>query len=524
MKQKLQPYLSNPYLPGILFFLFALVVGLCTYRDYGIAWDEPAQREPAILSYNYIFYGSQDLFIKPSDNHGAGFELLLVFIEKWFKLKDLNDVYQMRHIVTHIFFLISVFFGYVLAMRLFKDRFIASLAFIMLAFSPRLYAHSFFNSKDIPFFCMFIVALAVCQMAFEKDKTWLFFVLGLVCGYGTSIRIMGIMLGGFIGLFLLIDFIKGFLEKRKSVKPLLHLGVFMVGFCVILYAAWPYIWKHPVQKFIESYTKMASYDWKIWVLISGKLVYCTKLAWTYFPTWFLISNPELWLIAGFGGIILIAAGIIKNPLAFVYNSNNRNFVLFLLCFFFPILAVIILHSVIYDDWRHLYFVYPPFVFMGLYFINWLYQTKYKKIVQGVCLAQVLAVGWFMLQNHPFQQVYFNNLVSHDEEYLRKNYDMDYWGCAFKQGLFHLAEADTSRNIKICTEYTTMLNNNILTLPMEDRGRFSFAQFEQADYYMSSFRLHPEDYPGKNIEYEIQVLNSTIMRVYKLKNTPQIKLR
>ncbi|MCW3121871.1 MAG: phospholipid carrier-dependent glycosyltransferase, partial [Flavipsychrobacter sp.] len=78
-------------------------------------------------------------------------------------------------------------------------------------------------------------------------------------------------------------------------------------------------------------------------------------------------------------------------------------------------------------------------------------------------------------------------------------------------------------IKICCEYTPMLNNNIMILRPEDRKRISFAMFEQADYYMSNFRLHPADYPGTNIEYQIELLNSTILRIYKLKGT-NVKLR
>ena len=40
----------------------------------------------------------------------------------------------------------------------------------------------------------------------------------------------------------------------------------------------------------------------------------------------------------------------------------------------------------------------------------------------------------MIRNHPFQNVYFNNFLSHDEQYLRKNFEMDYWGTSYKQAL------------------------------------------------------------------------------------------
>lgn len=150
-EKKLHPILLHPYFPGVVLFIIAVLVGFIGYHDYGVCWDEPYQRAPAILSYNYIMYGSQDLFIKASDNHGAGFEIPLVLIEKMMGLKDSRDIYLMRHIVSNIFFLIGVFAAYVLIWKLFRNRFLASLGFFMIGFMPRLYAHSFFNTKDMPF-------------------------------------------------------------------------------------------------------------------------------------------------------------------------------------------------------------------------------------------------------------------------------------------------------------------------------------------------------------------------------------
>ena len=85
-----------PYLPGILLFVVLLIVGLTTYKDYGMGWDEPAQRGPGLLSFNYIYHGSKELFLTPSDNHGAGYELLLIFIEKGLFCKQKSKYYLIR--------------------------------------------------------------------------------------------------------------------------------------------------------------------------------------------------------------------------------------------------------------------------------------------------------------------------------------------------------------------------------------------------------------------------------------------
>src|ERR1039457_922078 len=137
----------------------------------------------------------------------------------------------MRHLVTHIFFLISALSIYILIYNTFKNKFIACLGFIMLAFAPRLYAHSFFNTRDLPFLSIFMISNAFCQLAFEKNKPVLFFILGLATGYATSIRIMGIMLGVFILLFLVIDLITILINKEKPTKTILNICTFSIGFC-----------------------------------------------------------------------------------------------------------------------------------------------------------------------------------------------------------------------------------------------------------------------------------------------------
>ena len=510
----------SPYLPGILLFVIALIIGLLTYKDYGMAWDEPFQRGPGLASFNYIFYGDQELFTKPTDNHGAGYELLLIIIEKLMKLTDSRDIYLMRHLATHIFFLVGASFGYVLIFRLFKNKFLASLGFMMFVFAPRLYAHSFFNSKDIPFMFMILITLTVCQISFEKNKPTLFFLTGLACGYATSIRIMGVMLGAFILLFLLIDLAIALSKKEKPIKPVINILWFSVGFCALLYLGWPYLWKSPVHNLVESFNKLAHFDLSHgYALLNGYLVDWAKVPWTYFPTWFLITNPELWLITGIAGIIWISVNFFKRPLTYLKNTRERNFLLYLMSFFTPILAVIFLHSVLYNDWRHLYFVYPSFVLMAVYFIDKMMHTRYKLIVQGLCTLQLVLIAYFMIQYHPFHQVYFNNFVSHKPGYLRLNYDMEYWGCSYKQGIDHLLASDQSKTIKVNCDYMVLLANNISLLPEDERSRIQYVEKNAADYYVADSRGELYDSSPSTPVDSIEVLNSAIYYLFKEEKDP-----
>ncbi|MCW3122265.1 MAG: hypothetical protein JWQ38_1757 [Flavipsychrobacter sp.] len=510
MKQKLLPYL-----PGILLFIVAAIVALCVYQDYGISWDETYQRGLGQTTYDYIFHGSNKLITDPDRYHGPGFDLLLTTIEQKMVIKDVRDIYLMRHLVTHMYFLVSCFFAYILAFRLFGSKFIACLGMVMLLTAPRIYAHSFFNSKDVPTLATAVIALTICQMAFEQRSKWLFLVTGMLCGFAASIRLPAVILFAVVLLFLVIELAIAMKKKERLMRAVWMLFLFTAGFCMSLYGSWPYLWQDPVSRFLTGYRSLAHYNWDANVFFNGQKVNAMKLPWTYFPVWFSISVPVCWLACGIGGIVWVITAAIKAPVRLLQNSTERYFVLLLCCFAGPVLAVILMHSVIYDDWRHLYFVYPPFVFMALYFVNRLMLTKARLAAGGLCLVQAVFVIWFMAGNHPFQQVYFNELVSHDKEYLRKHYELDYWGASFKQALEQIARTDQRPSIKIANGFLP-LTNNIMMLEERDRKRMQVND-DMPDYMITNYRgIAFNQYDDLKAVYSVSVLNSTILCIYTRK--------
>ena len=511
----MKKYLPD-YFPGIILFFLAVIIGLVVYQDYGISWDETIQRDLGNVTYNYVFKGDQALKTYQDKALGTGFELPLVILERCLKLKDSRDIYLMRHMVTHIFFLISAFCGYVLALRLFKNQFIACLGFLLLAFNPRLYAHSFFNSKDIPFLSAFLISMLICHVAFEKNKYGWYFLLGLACGYATSIRSMGIIFLPIIGIFFLIDFFKSIQLKEGVNQVIFRTFLFLTGFCSMLCLVWPFLWAAPAKNFIDAFHSLANIPSGGKVLFNGTWYDNEKLPLAYMPVWFTITIPELWLASGIAGFLWIIIAFVKRPLHYLLNAPERNYLLYAACFSGPVIAMIVFHGVNIDDWRHLYFIYPSFVMMVLFAINRLEQGRGKLIIQSACMLQIGITSYFMIRNHPFQQVYFNSLVSHEKEYLRNNFELEYWGCSFKQGLEHLVSANKSDSIKIYWSVQPLFNN-ILMLREQDRKLiFVIDDRKGADYIITNFRgNHKVEYPDLKAEYSISVLNSTIMCIYKL---------
>jgi len=182
---------------------------------------------------------------------------------------------------------------------------------------------------------------------------------------------------------------------------------------------------------------------------------------------------------------------------------------------------------IYDDWRHLYFIYPPFVLMALYAINKLYTSRYRKIVMALCGIQVVSVAIFMMSSFPLNQVYFNSLVSHKKNYLRTHFEMDYWGSSDFDALKYLLKTQNTGVIKVTTDlidqwsydsnYVNPLTNNLAMLNIDDRKRIKITIPSEATYFVTIFRGHPDNfYPDANVVHSFNVLNSPVNSIYRIR--------
>ena len=109
-----------------------------------------------------------------------------------------------------------------------RYRWIARFALLIFLLHPRIYAHSFGNSKDLPFLAMFIIALYLLERAFRRDTIGGFVLLGIAVGLLTNLRIMGIMLfAAALGMRGLDLFYAGSWSQRRGV--LRTAGDFRIG-------------------------------------------------------------------------------------------------------------------------------------------------------------------------------------------------------------------------------------------------------------------------------------------------------
>jgi hypothetical protein len=389
----------------------------------------------------------------------------------------------------------------------------------MLLISPKIYAQSFYNSKDIPFMCMFILCLLACAIAFRDKKIRQYIIFGILSGLLINTRIMGILIPAIVTFLIIVDLTNGPDRKRTLINYIVYMGV-SIG---VLILTWPWLWEHPFEHLKLAFSNMSNFRWGNNVLFNGTFVRSYSIGWTYLPRWFGLTTPIVYLILGFTGIIFLIFRFIQKPLEFLRSSLQRNQLIFLACFAGPIIAVIARHSVLYDGWRQVYFIYPAFLLLAIYGLSSIFNSRifsgdFPKILASFILVISCAgTGFTMIKSHPFEDVYFNILLSKKENYLRMTYELDYWGTSYKQALEYITFHDSSPNLKIRVANEPGLAN-INILKWEDRKRISYVNSEDSlTYFIANYRWHPLDYqyPKQKKIFSIIVQNSEICTVWKL---------
>ena len=442
---------------GLLICALFLLAGLATAGDYSVSPDETNQRRIAQANLDYIL-GQADRIATPNYHdrvYGIAFELPLLLAERALGLTDYYQIHRLRSILTHLFFIIGGYFCYLLAYRLFNNRLIAVLALLIFLLHPRIYAHSFLNSKDPVFLSMFSLALYLLERAFRRDTLGAFILLGIAVGLLTNLRIMGVMLFPAVIAMRVLDLLyAGDGLERKGI--LLTAGLFILTAGLTVYALSPYAWTNPIDYLAASLALTIDHPTIVWQLFQGRLYWSNELPPHYTITWFGITMPPLILLLGGIGAAAVVARVIGRPGAFFRNTRQRFLLLALVVFLLPPLAAALLGSSQNNDWRHFYFLYAPFCLLAAGGLGWLWAGLRRQRpwrCGGYGLAG-LGLGLILLQLvqlHPLQYSYFNFLVDRTTpERLRTQYNLDHWQLAYRPGLEYLRERHPDATLAVRT--------------------------------------------------------------------------
>ena len=495
--------------------LFA-IAGVAVVDDYGIGGDTIHQRRIANANAEYIATGDMSGLSQAADityrYYGIAFDMpILLLAERALGLQESNIyLYLTRHLLTHLFFIAGGFVCGMLAYRMFGNRWIALFAMLLFLLHPRLYAHSFFNSKDIPFVVTLLIALYLTHRAFRKDTAGAFLLCGAVVGLAINLRVFALMLPPLILAMRALDLWQASGAERKRI--LASAGIFTGAALAILYISHPYYWENPLR-FFEGVRVLSQHPVIKSNLFMGEIYPSDAMPWNYIPVWFAITAPPLTLLLGAVGCAAVCWQAVTRPLAALRCRETRFGVLLLGCFALPVAVAIALQSNIYDGWRQMYFLWGPFCLLaaiGIYHIAnirieesaWNIgallpararggdvprpHMAQRALAYGIAAIGLTTTLTAMAALHPHQQVYFNSLTdTKTPGALGKRYDMDYWNISERQSIELLRARYPNGALRV-----HIRSANYLTLSQDDRERILNSRNpNSADYHIRRENRH-----------------------------------
>lgn len=525
-----------------VFFTSFLVLGLWVLPDYGVSWDEDIQRKHGRVAWDYVneVFGIEADKLEPEENfrtyqynfHGTLFQMVTHSFEDTLDLQDYRDYHLLRHYGVFLLFFISSLFFYALLKSHFKSRGLALIGTMMLVLSPRIFGNAFFNTKDIVLMSFFIIAsYSMVKFLSHRSLKWAL-LHAVASALAINARLIGVYIVLLTAVFIFVEIAQyQCVRTKKFVSSIL---VYFSATAILTTVLWPFLWENPIENFISAFELLSKYSWEGNMRYFNTWVNSQDLPWHYALGWIHVSTPWMYLVFIWLGIALVIIQMIQRVMKlhrFYESDAQRNHLIFFGLSVVPLAIVIIRDSVIYDSWRHLFFIYPALIALAVYGFKFAtdyfkrFDPLYLKFTPGVALAiSLLFSAVYIASNRSLQHTYLNI----PNQNLETKFDIDYWGVAYQNALRELADRDAKDTIRIAVmNYPG--HANIQMLPREIRGRFIHSKtFEEADYYLTNYRFKLELnrymndlYPleRKQEVFTISTWNANVIGVYSFEESP-----
>lgn len=518
-----------PFMFGIY-----LLLGILVHADYGVSWDEPISRSNGMINLKYVEsiiapqLLTDDVKSLPNlaewrdKDYGVAFELPLAMLEKAFGVSGENP-YAFRHLLTFLFSALGVVALYKTSTFLYRDYRLGVLAALMLIFSPRFFAESFYNSKDIVFMAATAVAIYTMTRFITTPRLSWAVLHGLACAYAIDVRIMG------VATVVVTVGLLGARVIRKEVSGrqfLVYMAAYAGMTFLVVVALFPFLWKSPLNNFAFVFRNMARFRWDSEMLYMGDIYLASKVPWHYLPVWIALTTPLPFLLLMLSGCVHGGGIILRNRQWLWGNVKEMIELSYIALAIGPLLVVMLMQSLVYDGWRQLYFVYPAFVLVALGGFVALYRalknTRLWRLGLLVTIALTLcANAVWMVRAHPLQNVYFNVLAG---KHWKDKFDLDYWGLANRDAVQYVLAHESDQHITFRAISRTPLDRALLMLTASDRARVMLPSDEWAkpEFVLNNYRMNSAcegmcDLSDYDLYYQRKIGREIVVSVFKIRD-------
>ena len=415
---------------GLVILLAAsLLVGLLTFKSYGVSWDEYSSYDYGREALSAYSHPAVEPTYTDSDGvlqyYGPAYFITGSALIKTFGWRGDN----IRHLFNFLTFLLAVGALYSLLSRWFKPAatFAASLLFVS---QPLLWGHAFINPKDIPFTAFFLLSLLTGLWMVDRSQNTgggrqiaISILAGLVLGYAISTRIVAPLAGVMVSMFALY-------RSKSHAKTIGYLLVYWLAAALAVYLTWPYLWHDPINRFLASLQMMRAFPWNNKVLFDGVYYQASKLPRYYLPKLMALQFTEPVLILAGAGAAVLLWKLWKKKVDPLLGG------LLLVWFLAPLTWVILTRPTLYDDFRQFLFITPPIFLVCAAALDEIFEKWRSPALKGILILLACLPGLVAgIGLHPYEYVYYNSLAGQ----IAGRYETDYWATSFREAANYLNE-------------------------------------------------------------------------------------
>jgi tetratricopeptide (TPR) repeat protein len=485
-------------------------------RNAGISCDEVLHYDHSVKVVDYFTsHGSDKSALNtPVSNlryYGQSWDNIVTIVTKYL---DIDDVYTFRHMMSALMGWLAIFITALFAVWI-KDYRAGILVLLLYSVSPTFLGHAQNNLKDIPFATAYISGIYFMLRLLAEDKkntiSDIIFLL-LSIAFCISIRAGGLILICYLYLFfILFIFLKYYKKEGFSFHDEWRRLVLITGISIVAYLMaiilWPYALQDPLRNVIRSYQVMAHYPLTFRQIFEGKVEWSDYMPWYYLVKSMAITIP-LVVIAGVILTIVFTRRIVKDRKAWIY-------IILVFTIIFPVIFVLLEKSNLYSSWRQFLFLYPGVVLLSATGFVFLIDSFKKKIFKYAVIALVIILSVrpfiFMIRNHPYEYIYYNELVG-GLKGAYGNYETDYYYTSQTEAsrwLIHFLEENNDGD-KVKVNATFSVNWDFRKHPEYETAYFRYEERSMTDWdyaivvnrYVSPSILKKNMWPPENSIYTI----------------------
>ena len=423
-----------------LLFILLTLIGVFTIRDYGAPYDEitemiilgSAVKEYALTldgedSTNYYSnMNVQRMRDNIEKDHGICAYYPLV---PFFKQMEGNSRFAsgIWSLLTWLWFMVGCLSLYGFLREIGLKKWVALSGMLMLYLHPRFFAEGHYNNKDVVLLCLFLLTLFLGARLFSKVTFPRGILFAFAGAMATNTKIVGALPFGLIGIALVVYL---FVTKKWEKKIIWVAIITALSYFTFYFFLTPGFWSDPlgfITYLIDNATGFTRFGGT--VIFRGAEFYdvaqTTPLPWYYIPFNILVTTPLYTLLLAIIGQLLVIWKAIRSKWK---TSTPYLWMVASITYLLPITFSLIDTPLLYNGWRHFYFVYAGIVIIASIGLDFLVEfAQAKRNLRWLPAVAIVACFTFtsvgLIQNRYYQFAYFNPLIPRDAKHYM---DMDYW--------------------------------------------------------------------------------------------------